>query len=253
MATRFLFSFLLAFSVGCGLDGPAPSNKEEATANKTAAPSSGQPASATSSQAARQRPAPNTATPSDAESAGRQAPPASGAPQKALPDWKGDPQVVDQLAPYDDIEGYEIQPPKSFERNSPQNAPGGAKVVGWAGTPQPDGARAGVTVMVVTIPPESGVVTAEELMEKSIAGLKRRYADFQIGPVEVGLLNGMEFSRADFEGTSREFSMHKHGSLYSSKQGGTWIQLQSLDGADYETTSKLREASVLSFRAKSRT
>jgi hypothetical protein len=213
MSKTVVALILLAVLVGCGLDGPIPAKKGEVSSNTSGA-----------------------------------VPPS----QTSLSEWKSDIAVVAELASYEDLGGYQIRPPKGYERISPQQGPEGAKIFGWGGPPHADGTRPSLTVMLVTIPPEGRTVSAEVLMDKTVASLKRRYADCQMGPVESGLVNGMAFSRAGFQGTPQEVPAKLHGRVFSGKQGDTWIQMQSRDvGPDHEKSLKVRDAALLSFRAKS--
>ena len=181
-------------------------------------------------------------------------PGAAAAVAANLPVWQPDPALMEQLGPYQDFDAYQIRVPKGYE---PVHAltpapPPGVTARAWAGAPRPDGTRGSVTLMLFTPPPhEAAMLTLPNLMERMMAVGKTRYSDWSQGPVELGQVNGLQFSRSSWHGTAPHVSGRVFVLDYAGKNGTTFIQIRSQDVEAYqEQALKLGTAAILTFRRK---
>ncbi len=168
-----------------------------------------------------------------------------------LPVWQPDPTLVEQLGPYEDIDGFQIRPPKGYQSMQVPGAPAGAKVVAWAGPERADGTRPSVQLMLLSPPPEAPIYTIEQVLDSSLRNTKKRRSEWQQTATESGQVNGIAFVTASWQGTITEVGMKGHGVEYAGKEGATIIQLKTQDVEPHHGEAlKLGIAAILTFRKK---
>jgi hypothetical protein len=162
------------------------------------------------------------------------------------PNWQPDPALLDQLDTARDLGAYEMRVPKGYTQvPEPAGAPGGAKMLGWAGANRPDSTAPTVIAMLISAPAGQAEKTSpEEFLQKALDGVKRRRVNWTQTPAEGGQINGLSFLRA-------RWSLKMHGFIYVSRDGSTFIQLNSQDiDPNHEPPLKLAETAILTFKKK---
>ena len=140
-------------------------------------------------------------------------PATAAAPATGLPPWQPDPASVDQLGPYQDVEGYQIRLPKYYDSVPPPRAlPSGQNAFYWMG---PSGRT--ITVSFATLPPGSvGGATLSEYLDKTMAALAKAVggSDWRRTPSESGKMGGINFLRAGWQTSNVNVNVKMYGIAY---------------------------------------
>jgi hypothetical protein len=183
-------------------------------------------------------------------------PPPSTAPAVTTKDWRPDAALLDQLEPYQDVEGYEIRLPKGFELAGPPETPlPGISGRTWKGPARSDGSRPSFLLKLITPPPEAAASLSAATLEDGLQGVlppnEVRGPDYQQESAESGQINGIAFARVGFRFTWAGTQGKVQGAAYSGKQGGTFIGIRIHDYEPYhEESLKLLNAAVMTLRKK---
>jgi hypothetical protein len=184
-------------------------------------------------------------------------PPPPPAPTLAtLPVWTPDPAFLDQLEPYQDIEGYQIRLPKGFESKGPANIPfPGAREFGWVGASRTDGTKPTFYVEVITSPPERAAEARDMALGQFITAIlpsqDMRGPDWQQGPLESGQINGLTFLRTSFQTTVPGTAVKIRAVGYVANDSSTLIAVRASDADAYQEQSlRLGAAAIMTFRKK---
>jgi hypothetical protein len=175
-------------------------------------------------------------------------------PGGAAGSWEPDKALLDQLEPYQDVEGYQIRLPKGYNpMQMPITPPAGTRFLSWLG-PKHNGSACVVQGVLSTIPAGE----TKNNLTNAIAGaentLKAQWRDWQQTPPEKGQVNGLSFLRVRNQGVIAQMGalMGKkvRGFLYAAQDGPTQILLTGLCAEEDAEALKLAEAAVLTFRKK---
>jgi hypothetical protein len=172
-------------------------------------------------------------------------------PAGAASGWEPDKALLEQLEPYQDVDGYQVRPPRGYASIQPPTPPG-SKVFSWAGMPRADGTAPIFTVLIATPTREEAKgITLENFVERMLAAVKALRQDWQQTPAERGQVNGLSMLRTTWQGTAPQGNFRMRGFDYFAQDGGTFICIRSQDVAPHgEQALKLAEAAALTFRKK---
>jgi len=157
--------------------------------------------------------------------------------------------MLEKLDGYQDIDNYQIRPPKEYPRVPGQTLPPVTKIFGWGGTLRPDQTAPMITVMVVKPIPVKK--PPEQLMQDVLNSIKQRRQDWQQSTFERGTINGLTFLRARWSGTEPNKRWKMHGLVYMALDGTTLIEIstQDVEPNDKEAL-QVSEAAALTFKRK---
>ena len=184
---------------------------------------------------------------------------AGGAPSPspaATNGWRPEAAIVDQLSPYQDVEGFEIRLPKDFILvKGPERPLPGISIRLWKGAERENGGRPNFEMKIITPPPQAlqsqGTPTVESGLEGVMPPEDIRGADFQKEAPEFGQINGASFVRSTFHFTWKGTDGKVQGAGYSGRIDNTWIQFRIHDYEPYHAeTLKLMNAAVMTLRKK---
>jgi hypothetical protein len=227
---------MLVAASGCGLDGPVPSARKAGDDNRGAA------------TPAVETPLPRTSSGSRVR--------AASAPVIETKEWRADPALMDQLQPYQDVEGFEIRLPRELKFCIRQVGPlPGLIECTWTGSLRTDGSKPTLLLKLITPPPAAAAAIASATLEDGLEGVMPpngvRGPDYHQESVEMGQINGISFARVKFRFTWSGTQRIVRGASYSGKQGGTFIGLRMHDYDPYQEESmKLLNAAVMTLRKK---
>jgi hypothetical protein len=164
--------------------------------------------------------------------------------------WNADPNDLDKLGDYQDVDQFEIRVPKGWNAVDAKNSVGGDvyKAFQWRSA---DGGTLGVRFAMKPahqfdpVPPAViWVVTAEICPDAT---------DAQTTPVEMGLNNDLKLARTRFRYTRPTDGVKVHGIACIHWEGPVLCELIFLaggPGSDKDQVESLCTASILSFRKK---
>jgi hypothetical protein len=169
-----------------------------------------------------------------------------------LPKWAPDKELLAQLAPYGNVGGYQVRPPRKYDRVVPPPAPPGGQLFAWAGAKRADNTAPMFMVTMLAPPPEvAQKTTLEQFLDSMLGGIKRRRKDWKQTAVERGQINGLTFLRVRWSGTEAAKGWKMHGFMYVARDGPNFIQIASQDvEPNHAEALKLAEAAALTFRKK---
>ena len=167
------------------------------------------------------------------------------------PIWKSAKALLNQLDSATEIEGFLINPPKSYSWLT-QPGPEGSKMTGWAGLPRSDKTRAQLVILTVRLPKEElKKYNLEQILDELVASIEQERRDWNRTPTEKGLINGLLFVRTHWSGTDIRSGRKMYGFNYVTLVGEKIIQLSSQDVEPYHKESlELAESSAFTFSAK---
>jgi hypothetical protein len=181
--------------------------------------------------------------------------PAPAGPPRPAPTPAGkpaDPKDDDRLAPYQDVAGYQVRPPKGYDRQPPPpGAPAGVTATAWTGPRRPDGTAPMLMVLVLDPPPGTPDKSADEFMASVLDGIKRRRSTWDQSAAEPVTINGLSFLRVRWSGTDTATGRAMRGFVYAGKHDGRYVQVSSQDiDPGHEADLALAEAAALTLRKK---
>jgi hypothetical protein len=177
----------------------------------------------------------------------------TGAPAEPVPAWAPDATLLEQLAPVQEVEGYQVRPPKGYAVSRHTGEVWGQTVYSWVGTRRPDHTAPSFLVMFLVPPPEmrNDAKADRALLDKMLGGVKRRRTGWRQTDTERGQVNGLTFRRARWSGTSLETEEKMQGFMYVAWDGAKIIAISSQDvEPHHEQPLKLAEAAALTFKKK---
>ena len=169
--------------------------------------------------------------------------------------WQPDTAILDQLLPYQDVEGYQVRPPKGWGVR-PVPSSSNQKNFSWCGPRRADVTLPEVQILLITIPPASQVefkgATLEKVFDLAFQGVSTTNRNIRFSDKEGGQVNGVPFMRAK---TTDRFQVRGGGDLsgvmYVGRDETTIFVLQFFDGkSHYDESVKLGTAAILTFRKK---
>ena len=168
-----------------------------------------------------------------------------------ISDWEPNARLLEQLGPAADVDAYQLRPPQGYSFvTSPAIAPG-AKAFAWIGTRRNDRTVPMLFIGVVSPPAEEANITVEQYLEKRLESVKSGRTSWMQTKPERGRVNGLTFVRSRWSGTDTETQWNKHGIMYATRDGSTFIHLHIQDSEPHhEETLRLAEAAVLTFKRK---
>jgi hypothetical protein len=173
----------------------------------------------------------------------------SNSNQESLPAWAPDPAMLEKLDEYQDVDGYQIRPPKGYPQVPAKNFGPASRIVGWGGTLRADQTAPMITVMVTKPMPVQK--PHEQLMQDVLNSIKQRRQDWQQSPFERGTINGLAFLRARWSGTEPNKGWKMHGLVFTTLNDTTFVQIstQDVEPNDKEAL-KISEAAAFTFKKK---
>jgi hypothetical protein len=181
-------------------------------------------------------------------------PTAPSVPAAPLPVWKPDPAILDQLAPYQDVEGYEVRAPAIWVARPIESR--GLKSIAWRGLERNDGTWPEIWVAVATGSPQSQGearnATLNTVFDKAMSWLPRVFSNVQCTDKQSGQVNGIPFLKAKVTVHIEAGGGHDlRGILYAGQDGGIIVAVWFFDAqSNYEDTARLGEAAALTFRKR---
>jgi hypothetical protein len=168
--------------------------------------------------------------------------------------WEPDKALVDQLEPYQDIEGgYQIRLPKGFTATSVRTVSPGSDLDLWIGPPRADSHPATIQLFQVkTASPEVAKATLAATLTSAVGQLKDPKAkdgQWKQTPPETGQLGGLTCLRVRNEAVGAD-GKGLRGVSYAVPDASTQIMIHILCPAADADTLKLAEAAALTFRKK---
>ena len=164
--------------------------------------------------------------------------------------WEPDKALLDQLEPYQDVDGYQIRVPKGYAPLQSPAAPG-AKAFVWGGPRRPNGTFPSLTAMMLIAPPgAASLATMDPFLDLAMQGIKGLHRDWQETPREHGQVNGVTLLRARFQGVLNQNGLKVRGIYYAGRDGATFMMMASEDTEDQEQALRLAEAAILTLRKK---
>jgi len=169
--------------------------------------------------------------------------------------WKLDKALLDQLEPYQDVEGYQIRLPKGFNATPlPITPPQGQKLFHWMAPRQGAGGASStsfVQVFLATAPsPEAAKANLEPALTTATEGMKRDQREWKQMPAEAGRINGLPCLRVKFQGVLAGSGAKTRGFAYAAQDGSVVIAISVVSAGDNAEALKLAEAAALTFRKK---
>lgn len=176
-------------------------------------------------------------------------------PISALPNWKVDPALLDQLEPYRDIEGFQIRLPKEWQTKPVPGSVPFSKTLAMEGPARDDGTKIAFMITVTTYPPGSPdtAFTAERELNSIIDGFNKSIGlvDMQQDTVESGQIDSVPFVRVRWQGTAANGLVKGHGFHYLTKDTKTGVWVVFFDTEPHHKESlKLGTAAVMTLRKK---
>ena len=169
----------------------------------------------------------------------------------ATSSWEPDKALLDQLEPYQDVEGYQIRLPKGYTLTQlPLTPPGGMKLFFWMGPRQPDGSASFIQVAIAAIPPQEAKDGLANALAGTLATLKAQQRDWRQTPEEKGQLNGLPCLRVHAEAVAAQTGGKVRGFLYAAQDGSTLAVVSGFGPGENAEALKPVEAAALTFRKK---
>jgi hypothetical protein len=165
--------------------------------------------------------------------------------------WQPDATLLDELAPAEDVAGYQIRPPKGFAKSGPDKPIAGVKAIPfWFGTARADEPAPQLKVQVSTVPAEMAP-PLEEALSGQLSLPKQQLERWSQLEPERGKVNGLDFLRVRWSGTDPRTKAKTSGFTYVAQDGENSVTLSGqATGPEQENALKLAEAAVLTFKKK---
>lgn len=164
---------------------------------------------------------------------------------EAVP-WQTDAALGKRLADVAKVDGYELRPPKEFQK-SERPIPSG-KMTNWIGAARPDGTRGNLQILVLK-PPAADKETpkAEFIFDNFLVSTKARHKDWEQTKPSPGKIAGLEASAVRWRAKRPDNGDVRQGFLYLIKDGSTFLILGSEDRA-IDNDLGLAAASALTLK-----
>jgi hypothetical protein len=170
-------------------------------------------------------------------------------PGAAASAWEPDKALLDQLEPYQDVEGYQIRLPKGYSLTQlPMATPAGMKLFFWMGPRQADGGASFVQVSLVALPSQETKLNLATALAGAQDALKAQQREWQQTPAEPGQINGLPSLRVQNRGAQGGAKVR--GFMYAVQDGSTLIMISGAAPEANADALKLAEAAALTFRKK---
>lgn len=163
--------------------------------------------------------------------------------------WAPVQSFSSRLAPTVQVEGYSIQPPKSYRR-AKVNGPNDSIVYAWIGATRRDGTRPMMMLNFISLPSsELKGQTLNDVSNKLLSGWKRHKLHWQQSLPQQGKLNGLAFVRVLWSGVQPELNLKTQGFSYVGRDGDRIIQILSQDVEPIPNQAlEVAEASARTFK-----
>jgi hypothetical protein len=171
-------------------------------------------------------------------------------PSGSASTWEPDKALVDQLEPYQDVDAYQIRPPKGY-RFMPLHTPD-QKGFLWTGPLRADTSAPELTAVITTspFPGEAMALSLESFVERWLAKGKKVFPNWQQTPAERGQVNGLTFLRVKWQWPTEYINTKSWGREYFAQDGAKFIRITIHDMAPDDQALPLGEAAALTFRKK---
>jgi hypothetical protein len=172
-----------------------------------------------------------------------------GPAESASANWSPDPSLLGQLDDEAMVGSYRMRPPRGFVRLSPpQGIAAGAEVYSWGSEPRPDGTRTVLTILLINAPSPDAIPPVGDIHRRGTDRIGQRKVNFQLGPLEQGLANGITWMRTRWKGSDSTIG-ELAGFCYTAVHGQTAVQITGQSMArEADGPLRLAEAAVLTFR-----
>jgi hypothetical protein len=168
----------------------------------------------------------------------------------SLAKWQTSPELLPQLAPPQELLGYQYQPPKGYGVASREER-GGTQSVIWAGPQRADGSAPKFWVMVGRMAPKEVGMPLPQSCGILIAAAKQTLLGVTETKGEFGEVNGLTFYRMTFEGRERATPVKGHAVVYHAQDGQQYIHVMGIDTEPHHAeTRPLFETAARTIRKR---
>ncbi|MBN1395989.1 MAG: hypothetical protein JW959_13285, partial [Pirellulales bacterium] len=166
-------------------------------------------------------------------------------------DWKVDQEILDQLEPYQDTNGYRVRIPKGYLSAAiPSKSQPGITMKFWRLPSRSDKTMA---IFMVVLKKNKSTDSINKSLDQAfndeLSGLKKRIIDFKQDSIESGYISGILFKKVRFQGIPIGESGKSHGLCYVGLDGDTTIVIAGQDQEPHHSESlKILTEAILSFQ-----
>jgi hypothetical protein len=163
--------------------------------------------------------------------------------------------MLEKLDDYQDVEGFQIRPPRGYSRN---DYPTGLRQVVWGGEQRADKTKPQLSCY---FPPLSSKDANEDLATLALGWSpvsNPQNSELEGSKPAWGLINGLAFVRVDWKGTThavdwqnRPISSKERGAVFALKDGTSLVVLDIRDSMSEEDGQvEMMIAAAMTFRKK---